>query len=298
MQPLISVVVPVYNVEKYLSECIESILNQTYRNLEIILVDDGSTDSSGKICEVYKKQSSLISVIHMVNNGQAAARNVGIKHAKGEYITFVDSDDVISPNMIMSLYENVIGFDMSMCGNIKFEVKLPESIDEGKKRRIKTKEYFRQLLTNPDYVVVWGKLYKKEVIDQTLFKEGMIHEDEEFMPRLISKIHDICVDSRQLYFYRVRPNSTMTSAFSPQRLDVIIACQRRIDLLKKLGYKSLYRQAVIDYYIHLQRLLKMTESAFYEKEHALVQQKLEAWKKYNVRLTFWEKRKFGICKRK
>ena len=126
----------------------------------------------------------------------------------------------------------------------------------------------------------------------------MIHEDEEFMPRLISKIQDICVDSSQLYFYRVRPNSIMTSAFCAQRLDVIIACQRRIDLLKQLGYKSLYRQAVVDYYIHLQRLLKMTESDFYEKEHALIEQKLEEWKKYKVRLTFWEKRKFGICKRK
>ena len=298
MNPLISVVVPVYNVESYLEKCIESILSQTYRNLEIILVDDGSTDSSGKICEKYKGKSSLISVIHTANKGQAAARNTGIKLAKGEYITFVDSDDVISPNMITLLYDNIAGCDLSMCGNIKFEKALPKPDDEGKKRMVKKKRYFKYLLTNPDYVVVWGKLYKKEVVEQTLFQEGMIYEDEEFMPRLISKIQNVCVDSRQMYFYRVRPNSTMTSKFRPKKLDVIIACQSRIDFLKELGYKRLYRQAVVDYYIHLQRLLTMTESAFYEKEHLFVQQKLEEWKQYGVRLSFLEKRKFGICKRK
>lgn len=298
MKPLISVVVPVYNVERYLSECIESILNQTYQNLEIILVNDGSTDSSSKICEAYKERNSLISVVHTVNQGQAAARNVGIKLANGKYITFVDSDDVISPNMIMSLYENIAGCDMSMCGNIKFETKLPKTNLSGKKRIIKTKEYFKYLLINPDYVVPWGKLYKRALVEDTLFLEGIIHEDEEFMPRLISKIETACVDSQQLYFYRVRPNSTMTSAFRSQNLDVIIACQSRINLLNELGYKRIYRQAVVDYYVHLQRLLKMTESVSYETEHALVQRKLEEWKQYKVKLTFLEKQKFGIFKRK
>lgn len=298
MNPLISVVVPVYNVESYFEECIESILNQTYHNLEIILVDDGSTDSSSKICETYRKLSPLISVIHTTNKGVAAARNTGIKLAKGEYITFVDSDDVISPNMIMSLYENIDGCDLSMCANIRFEKKLPEPSDKGKKCKIKRKKFFNHLLTNPDYVVAWGKLYKKEIVEQTLFQEGMIHEDEEFMPRLISKIQTACVDSRKLYFYRVRPNSIMMSEFRSQNLDVIIACQRRIDLLKKLGYKRLYRQAIIDYYIHLKRLWKMTESVSYEKEHIFVQKKLEEWNQYGVKLTYLEKRKVEICKGK
>ena len=113
-EPLISIIVPVYNVEKYLSKCIDSIINQTYKNIEIILIDDGSTDSSGAICDKYALVDSRIHVLHIENSGVSNARNVGLNHATGDYIGFVDSDDYIEPNMYELLLEELIADDVDV----------------------------------------------------------------------------------------------------------------------------------------------------------------------------------------
>ena len=294
MTPLISVIVPIYNVEAYLVECIESILNQTYYRIEVILIDDGSTDSSGKICDYIAKKDRRVKVIHKENGGLSSARNAGIKTAIGEYITFIDSDDVVSTNMIKLLVENISDCDMSMCRNIKFKTQIPKIKQETKVKIIRRKKYFKLLLQNPDYVVVWGKLYKRELFKDLRFLEGIVHEDEEFMPRLIAKIKKVSVILQALYFYRIRPNSIMTSGFTPKKLDVIISCKNRIEILKKLGYKSLYRKAEIDYYIHLQRLLKITNCNELENEHEIVEQKMKEWNKYNVKISLLDRKKLGI----
>ena len=107
MQPLLSIIVPIYNVEQYLDRCIQSILNQTYQNLEIILVDDGSTDNSGEICDAFMMQDERVRVFHQENQGAAQAKNVGLREARGQYITIVDSDDIVKENMIEALYQQV-----------------------------------------------------------------------------------------------------------------------------------------------------------------------------------------------
>ena len=183
---LISVIVPIYNVEKYLEKCIESIINQTYRNLEIILVDDGSLDNSGAICDEYAKRDKRIRVIHKENGGLSDARNAGINVAKGEYIGFIDGDDYIDVSMYEKLIEALIAnnTDMSIC-NFRYvdekgekvakeEFPIQNSVVEG--NDILKKDMFENNYWY--WVVAWNKLYKKEIFEKLRFPKGKVHEDE------------------------------------------------------------------------------------------------------------------------
>ena len=178
-KPLISVVVPVYNVAKYLKKSIESIVNQTYTNLEIILVDDGSKDESGEICEDYSLKDSRIIVIHKPNGGLSDARNAGIKQAKGEYITFVDSDDTIDYDMIEFLYDLILKFHtkMSICCQTEiFEnTNKKNVIGNNEKLKLTGKECIRRMLYH-DIVdtSAWAKLSSTELFKTVKFPKGKI----------------------------------------------------------------------------------------------------------------------------
>ena len=233
---LISIVVPVYNVEKYLPYCINSIINQKYKNLEIILVDDGSTDDSGKICDEYLKKDDRIKVIHKKNGGLADARNIGIKYAKGEYIGFIDSDDCIHPDFYDCLYELLItnSADISECQFMRIDTEYIHKVkeildDENLKIHYKIsvdnnieslkKLYGARLKPYINKVVVWNKLYKKSLFDNITFPVGKLHEDEFTTYKVLYKSNKIVSTSKILHGYMQTKNSIMRKEISPKRVD-------------------------------------------------------------------------------
>lgn len=206
---LISIIVPVYKVEKYLQECVTSIQNQTYRNLEIILVDDGSPDKSGKLCNEYAKRDSRIKVIHKVNGGLSSARNAGLKIAKGEYIGFVDSDDYIRKNMYEKLLDACIqnkteiaacNYNYVINGNEKKEQ------EECKIQVLSATKFFEKLLVvgNRIEMVAWNKLYHKSVFEKNPlpFPEGKIYEDLATMYKFVFSAEKVAWIDEGLYLYR------------------------------------------------------------------------------------------------
>lgn len=159
MNDLISVIIPVYNVEEYISECIESVIAQSYNNLEIILVNDGSTDSSGESCDRYAAKDSRIRVIHKENGGQSSARNAGLEVASGEWIVFVDSDDVVHKELITMLRRAVDDQRLAMCLRDDFVDSLPPSEIVEKTELVDRCEVLNRIYTDNQYIVVWGKIY-------------------------------------------------------------------------------------------------------------------------------------------
>ncbi len=216
---LITVVVPIYGVERYLKRCLDSIIHQSYSNLEIILVDDGSPDGCGDICDMYKEQDNRIQVIHQNNMGLSGARNTGLKCASGDYITFIDSDDFIEFSMIEKLYNNMqkTGTDISICGFHQ----IPESmIDNVQKqsgtfevRVLTKKECQEQLLYHKSGIdiVTWNKLYKIGLFNNIRFPVGKIYEDFATIPFVINAASKICVTDEKMYYYIQRDGSINAS---------------------------------------------------------------------------------------
>ncbi len=231
MKELVSVVVPVYNVEKYVERCVDSIINQTYSHLEIILVDDGSTDTSGEKCEELSKQDSRIKVIHKKNGGLSDARNYGLDVASGEYILFVDSDDWIDEGMIAYLVTLLkdTDSDISVCGY--FEDGLDTtSCDQYAEERIQVYETNREAVYALNHygasigTVAWNKLYKANIFTALRFDVGRLNEDVFLMPKIFYAAGRIAVSRKKFYHYIVsRPESIMNKPVSEKNLDVIDA---------------------------------------------------------------------------
>ncbi|MBQ8322887.1 MAG: glycosyltransferase [Clostridia bacterium] len=213
MSKKISVIVPVYNTEKYLRRCVDSILKQTYSDLEIILVDDGSTDSSGKICDEYALKDERIKVIHKPNGGLSSARNAGLDAATGDYIGFVDSDDHIASDMYMQLIQN-IGEEKGNISNIMYVREDEEGktfasrVPHNKTETIKTFDYIEELLLHMGDVSVCTKLFAKELIGKLRFNENVLNEDLLFMMQLSEDINEIRFVGEIGYYYFVRNGST------------------------------------------------------------------------------------------
>ena len=226
--PLISVVVPIYNVEKYLRRCVESIRCQTYSNLEIILVDDGSPDSCGKICDAYRNTDNRIKVIHKKNGGLSDARNVGIKIAQGEYITCIDSDDFISPFFIDNLWTAIQESKCEIATSWFVDYYEGDDITESKKLDINdvqvlNKEEFYKKLLYQDGVEIsaWGKLYKAELFKGVEYPTGKLYEDIPTTYLLVEKVTKIAVIPNIDYFYFQRKTSIAQANFSLQKMDAI-----------------------------------------------------------------------------
>ena len=247
-KPLISIIVPVYNVEKYMHRCLDSILGQTYTNLEIILVDDGSPDNSGKYCDEYASLDNRVSVIHKANGGLSDARNTGIDRSTGRYIMFVDSDDYIALNMVEMMYnaleEN--DADLSVC-NFKYVSDDGTKVYDNSNLPIKDECispecFLKEKLFNNKYhywIISSCKLYKKELFNNIRFEKGKIHEDEFIIHKIIIQCNKIACVSDMLYFYVQRDGSIMHSVGSVKELDSVEAlCLRAYDLSSMLKYKS------------------------------------------------------------
>lgn len=236
-EPLISVIVPVYKVEKYLNRCVESIAGQTYSNLEIILVDDGSPDYCPAMCDVWAEKDSRIKVVHKKNGGLSDARNAGMEVACGELIGFVDSDDWIAPDMYQRLYEamKADNSDVSACG-----VEMVWGDGTLSKMLTKTgscvldKEEAMQALIEESWLKqpVWYKLYKTALIRDILFPVGKYHEDVFWSYRAIGAAERVSVVNHVGYYYWQRSESIMGEEYSLKRLDAIEALEARQNYLE------------------------------------------------------------------
>ena len=242
---LISVIVPIYNVDKYLEKCLDSIINQTYKKIEIILVDDGSTDNCGDICDRYKINDDRIIVIHKNNEGLSSARNKGIDVAKGELIAFVDSDDFLEYDMLEKLNENLNLFnsDLSICNY--FYIK-------GKRSNVRINENFKYcfdvanknkfLNLHNKYgkitVVSWNKLYKKKLFDGVRYPNGKIYEDDYIICDLLDKAERVSYTLTPLYNHVYRKNSIFNS-FDISHFDRIEAFNKKISFFNNKKYYDL-----------------------------------------------------------
>ena len=289
MHDLISVIIPVYNVEEYLCRCVDSVLDQTYRNTEILLVDDGSPDNCPAICDEYARQDARVRVLHQENKGLSGARNAGIDVAKGQWLAFVDSDDYLAPDFLERLLEACerTGSDLSVC---RWEYVRGEKIPEhgtGETRVYTGREMLANLYL-PDgayFVVAWNKLYRRELFEEIRYPLGRIHEDEATTYRIYDKVRKAAYVDRSLYGYFVTPVS-ITRGFNPRRMDWVTAVAERIDFFEEKGYRELMvpgLQALadgsIDIYFGMRDQLPGSEKQ-QEEIQTLIREGLRRVKKY------------------
>lgn len=259
----ISIVVPVYNAEKTISRCIDSLLSQTFSDIEIILINDGSTDDSGAICDLYAKRDSRIFVIHKINEGVSKARNLGIEKATSDYILFVDSDDYIKANMCEVLFSAIehTNYEVVMCGyersfvfngNItKTVITLPEvqSIKSIKQYKQNWNELFGKSLFNAP----WGKLYKIEYIkENNIFFDESLHcgEDLLFNLEVFSHVHKIAIVNEPFYIYECTEKESLTSKFDAEKdINDRFLYNVTMNYLKKMNMLSLCKHSVAQIYM-------------------------------------------------
>lgn len=248
---MISVIVPVYNIADYIGDCIESILAQTYRDLEIILVDDGSTDESGEICERYAKKDERIRVIHKENGGASTARNKGINEATGEYLFFVDGDDLIHPSCIQSLLTVLeeTGSDIVQCKTYAFlnvsilPPQMPKRVIHICTGREMCEHYLLGTYGS-DTTVVWNKLYRRQVFQTIRFPEGIIYEDDAIIGQIYWYAEKIALTNEPLAYYRSKRVNSVMHSEDRRWDDMIMAEHLRADFFHSIGEKDLYEQSL------------------------------------------------------
>lgn len=233
--PLISVIVPVYRVEQYLDKCVSSILSQTYDNLELILVDDGSPDRSGEICDRWAEADSRVRVIHQKNAGGGAARNAGLDVARGQLIGFVDSDDYISPDMYAHLYSLLLqGADIAECAHVMTEDNGADFVStEGQPRWYDTGEAMACHIWDTVFQqVIWNKLYRREMVGQIRFPEGTRIDDEFFTYQVLGNAERLVRSEKVCYAYRQQVGSVMHQRNPVKKLEGLRAKQQRLEWIQ------------------------------------------------------------------
>ena len=300
-EDLISIIIPIYNVEKYLEKCLNSVISQTYNNIEIILVNDGSKDKSKEICNNYAKRDNRIRVIHNENKGVSNARNTGIDIAKGKYITFIDADDYVDKNYVDVLYALCIknNADIAVCG-VKDEDYAGNVINETNEMEIKLhkKEFLKELLNEKYFFsVCWAKLYKNNVIDNIRFNEDMkIGEDFEFLYKLLQNVNIAYINTtKKTYHFLMREGSATKSGFNEEWKKQIDFCEK---VIQDVANTDIEEYAVKRYFKSIMpciiTILK-TESNYNDIKY--LKDKLKKYKKYikkNKLLTKKEKTFFYI----
>lgn len=252
MDSLISVIVPIYNVEKYLDRCVDSVINQTYKNLEIILVDDGSTDNCPKMCDDYAKKDSRIKVVHKKNGGLSDARNAGMKVATGEYVSFIDSDDYISLDFYETLLQTIVDNDSDIveCSVVKFyeDNNFDEYSDDLKVTNYDTLYALDGLINeNPFKQHVWNKLYKSSVALDIPYAVGKLNEDEFWTYQVFGKAKKVTRINKTMYYYFQRGSSIMGNGYNIKRLDALEGKMNRQAYIEK-NFPTLATKAKVDLY--------------------------------------------------
>lgn len=260
--PKISVIVPIYNVEKYLDRCVESLVNQSYTNIEIILVDDGSPDRCPQMCDEYAQKYSNIKSVHKENGGLSDARNYGMKYAEGEYISFIDSDDWIDTQT----YEIIMGKMLETNSDIgAFNALLYYEGDELNPDLSEEYEVMNSQqaieCTIDDIKIktnVWNKVYKRSIVDDLEFPKGRLNEDEFYTFKVLDRAENIIYVHRQCYYYFQRSNSIM-GEYKLNRLDMLDGVWERYELVKQ-KYPEIEQKAKVTFAFcclyHYQKLIK------------------------------------------
>lgn len=264
---MISIIVPIYNTAQYLPNCIDSLINQTYSNLEIILVDDGSTDQSADICREYQNKDNRIVFFQKENGGQAAARNFGLRHATRPYVTFIDADDEIASNTLQDNLAILTTNPQIDC------LQYPTYMDYGTEQQfIRRSEQqlidsdFYERWLNDKYIswIVCDKIFKTNIFDRLHFTEGIIYEDNLLIANLLERISNIYISTEGLYYYYLRENSTMNSSHSLKKeQDSFFVTSQIADKLLKHNKKEL----LIEFVLRLINIKKSLRVNFSQYEH-------------------------------
>ena len=298
----LSIIIPIYNVEDFLPQCLDSVINQTHPNLEIILVNDGSTDSCGEIGEEYAAKDPRIKVIHKENGGLSDARNAGLKIATGDFISFIDSDDFVAVDFCEKLLETLLEntADVAECDFLAFENDRDlEKFSTDTKEKIEVfeteaalellmKEYFKQ--------TVWNKLYRREVLGDFEFPVGKINEDEFWTYKVFGNAKKIVKIPDVLYFYRQQEGSIMAQQYSIKRLDGLTALQERIDYMKE-NFPNLENLAIkifsfgsLWHYQKIDKHSKIDQEMVYRKKIVAcvkAYNKRSIFKPWKIKEVFW-----------
>lgn len=240
----VSVIIPVYNSENLLETCVQNVLEQTFGDFELILVNDGSTDGSGRVCDLLAKRDKRMKVIHKKNGGASSARNAGLDVAQGEFICFVDSDDIVSKKLLETAlrYQSESGSDI-----VEFGIKYIDDVQEYvfdsvdfKMQIFNGKDMIKKIYqdTFGGTIYLWDKLYKKDLFDTLRFEEGRICEDTIIMPLLYDRANTVCVINTQLYLYYQSSGSVMRSEFSLKRVDAVYALEKNREYYLEKNYSQ------------------------------------------------------------
>lgn len=252
-RPLISIIIPAYNCAEYISDCIDSVLAQSYKNIEIILIDDGSTDETGSICDKYLVRDNRIIVRHQNNQGQAAARNNALGLSNGQWICFVDSDDAIHPQTVEILFLMAIKCDVaiSMCElkQVHAMIEMLDIYDIQHFDSYQCEKVDEEHIYDESFGVwcITGKLIKRNVVETKSLTNGRIYEDNAVILYWLSEAGRVAVTSESFYYYRINPESTTKKPFNTKRLDFLWAMEQRISFCVGIGYKQLLRKYLIQY---------------------------------------------------
>ena len=243
MKDLISVIIPVYLVEQYLERCVNSVLAQTYRNLEIILVDDGSPDRCGEMCDAYVEKDDRVKVIHKKNGGLSDARNAALDICTGEFISFVDSDDYVSEDFIETLYHAVKTHrtKLAVCGIVKFDESGKYHVDyapSNTEKRVSGEEII-QTVWRP---AACNKLYHRSLFEGIRFPFGRLYEDLFIYHDILARVDSISFTGRNSYYYFNRQRSIMNKKYDIRNTDRVIGLDLRIKKLREMGYQELADQ--------------------------------------------------------
>lgn len=254
-EPLLSIIVPIYNVENYLGQCIDSIIGQAYKNLEIILVDDGSTDSSGLLCDDYQKKDRRIRVIHKKNEGVSVARNVGLQYATGDLLGFVDSDDYLESNMYSELWTNMMhtNSELACCAYKRIAKDQIYDSSTGEIKELTGLELLEGMVIGLEGCIispsVANRLYKRETFDNLLFPEGRIYEDKLVSTEVLLRVHKVVYLNKALYNYRVREGSLTQKEISDSEInDFVSMMNYQNEIVKKYLTKKTFMKAIFIYY--------------------------------------------------
>lgn len=282
MNDLISVIIPVYNVQEYLEQTLQSVITQTYSSLEIILVDDGSTDASGKICDTYATTDARIRVIHKKNSGISGARNCGLDIASGNYTFFLDSDDFLEPNALELLYHNLIASDADISVGAIREVN-EQGIElycdilhlSAPVVVMNEKSFWAYSITKKIGVMATGKLYKRFIWDTLRFPDGKIHEDDGTIVKVMSQCNSIVCSDSICMNYRIRSGSIMQTTFSVKNLDKVAFFAERVTYFLSKGY---YEYCYSTYFFGMELICK----AYLSNEITLKQYTKKLYRSYRT----------------
>lgn len=276
MDKTVSIIVPVYNVEKYLDECARSLVGQTYSNLEIILVDDASPDRCGEICDRWAQADSRIRVIHKKNGGAASARNAGIDAATGDYICFVDSDDAVDPEYIRHFVQTLEAnrADAAVCGFYFWSQSGVEACTgETAPGLYRCEEYMLRFLKDWSCSLLWNKLFKREAIGNIRMEEGHKVDDEYFTYQVCMNCKLVAVSDRCLYRYRLRASSVMQDMAAVQEKIMLDRIQYNVDRYRNVSAKMPKLEAA--YFVHT--LDTLTRYWHHSKDMPAAQQEIRRW---------------------